>query len=456
MPADSSHHSHDSYDVLVVGAGPAGLSAAVAAAGCGRRVGVVDGGTRIGGQYWRHSPTAEPGDRAFGRLASAFRDHVTAGRIDHLAQRQVWTVSKPGDDFAAHTAQGDLTAPALVLAPGAYDRQIPFPGWDLPGVYTAGAAQALLKEHGVLVGRWVAVAGTGPFLLPVATALAQHGATVVGVFEANRPTGWLRANGLGAIARHPSALGEAASYGATLARHRVPMRLGWTIVAAHGEQAVSAVTVRGQRGAERRIDVDALAVGWGFTPQLELPLALGCKAKADVDGSLVVEVDGQQESSVPGVFVAGEATGVGGSELAACEGELAGLAAAGAPSAPGRLVRRRSALRRFAAAMHRAYPVPADWTGRLPDDTLVCRCEEVSAAQLRAAVDLGAETARTAKLLSRVGMGWCQGRVCGYAAACLTSAWTGTPYDPAGLAERPIATPLTLGELAEPPSTGDD
>ncbi|GAB3427141.1 FAD-dependent oxidoreductase [Flindersiella endophytica] len=444
MPADDSH------DVLVVGAGPAGLSAAVAAAGCGRHVGVVDGGTRIGGQYWRHSPGAEPGDRGFRRLAEAFRDHVAAGRIEHLPQRQVWTVSKPGAAFVVHTAQGDLTAPALVLAPGAYDRQIPFPGWDLPGVYTAGGAQALLKEHGVPAGRRVAVAGTGPFLLPVATALARHGVTVVGVFEANRPTGWLRPGGPRAIARHPGALADAASYGATLARHRVPIRLGRTIVAAHGEQAVSAVTVRGRGGAEHRFDVDAVAVGWGFTPQLELPLALGCGTRLDVDGSLVVEVDDQQQSSVPGVFVAGEATGVGGSELAACEGELAGLAAGGAPSAaPSGLVRRRSALRRFAAAMHRAYPVPAGWTERLPDDTLVCRCEEVTAGRLRTAVELGAETARTAKLLSRVGMGWCQGRVCGYATACLTAAWTGTPYDPSGLAERPIATPLTLGDLAE-------
>jgi NADPH-dependent 2,4-dienoyl-CoA reductase/sulfur reductase-like enzyme len=429
------------YDIAVVGAGPAGLTAAVAAAGQGKRVALIDAGARVGGQYWRHSPTVSPADKAFQRLVTGWPE-----RIEHLPEHQVWAVSKP-DAFVVHTRQADVEATALVLAPGAYDRQIPFPGWDLPGVYTAGAAQALIKEHGVLVGRRVAVAGTGPFLLPVATALAEHGVTVVGVFEANRPGGWLRPGGLAAIARHPSALPEAAGYAATLARHRVPMRLGWTLVAAHGSQAVEAVTVRTSRGRERRLDVDAVAVGWGFTPQVELPLSLGCKAKVDVDGSLVIDVDERQESSVPGVFVAGEATGVGGAALAACEGEIAGRASSGA-KLPARLARRRTALREFTAAMHRTYPVPAGWIERLADDTLVCRCEEVTAGRLRSAVELGAEDARTAKLLSRVGMGWCQGRVCGYAAACLTSAWTGTPYDPAGLAERPIATPVTLGELA--------
>lgn len=485
-----------SYDVAVVGAGPAGLAAAVAAARLGRSVALVDAGARPGGQYGRHGPeeaqerpagqearalaadhralTADRGvtglirridvlrsdpRRGIRALLAALSAHVRAGQIDHLTRHHVWTVTRnadTGEGFTLHTSERELTARRLVLAPGAYDRQVPFPGWDLPGVYTAGAAQALWKEHRVLVGRRVVVAGTGPFLLSVATELAEAGATVQGVVEANAPSRWLRPDRLGAALRAPARLADAVGYAATLGRRRIPVSFRSAVVAAHGERSVEAVTVarldrRGRElpGTRRRWEVDAVAVGWGFTPQLELPLALGCATALDADGSLVVTVDVRQESSVPGVFVAGEATGVGGAALAACEGTIAGHAAAGERTPPpARLLRRRAALRGFAAALHGAYPVPSGWMDRLTDDTLVCRCEEVDKRRLRAAVDLGAEDVRTAKLLSRVGMGWCQGRVCGYAAACLTAAWAGTPYDPSGLAERPIADPVSLGDLA--------
>jgi NADPH-dependent 2,4-dienoyl-CoA reductase/sulfur reductase-like enzyme len=329
----------------------------------------------------------------------------------------------------------------LVLAPGAYDRQIPFPGWDLPGVMTAGGAQALLKGQGVVAGRRVLVAGTGPFLLPVAAGLAMRGATVAGVHEANHPAAWLRHPSLGVVSKLPEAL----SYLRVLRRHGVPVRYRSTVVAAVGSDQVTAARLAD--GSE--IPVDVIAVGWGFTPQLELPLAAGCETRVDDDGSLVVVVDSDQFSTNPRVLVAGEATGVGGAALAVTEGTIAGAAAALGPSAPGlgRLRRRRARLRDFARALQQVYPVPDGWTERLPDDTLVCRCEEVTAGELREAVDLGATGVRTAKLLSRVGMGWCQGRVCGYAASCLTARLTGTPYDPRGVAERPIASPITLATL---------
>jgi NADPH-dependent 2,4-dienoyl-CoA reductase/sulfur reductase-like enzyme len=213
---------------------------------------------------------------------------------------------------------------------------------------------------------------------------------------------------------------------------------------------------RGSRS--RRLEVDAVAVGWGFTPQLELHLALGCETSVDADGSLVVVVDSGQLTSRPGVLAAGESTGVGGASLAVVEGAIAGSTAAaltGHRDLPertlARLRRRRASLMGFARAMHAVYPVPTGWADRLTGDTLVCRCEEVTVAQLRHAVELGAVDVRTAKLLSRAGMGRCQGRVCGYAAACLTAEWTGGTYDPRGVAERPVASPLPLGLVAEGP-----
>jgi D-hydroxyproline dehydrogenase subunit alpha len=448
-------------DVLVVGAGPAGLAAAAAAAAAGARTSIVDAGAGPGGQYWRGASIVEAA-HLHHDLATYHRLVAGLTAVTQLFQHHVWTVTRDGEGFVVHavdrTGGGERTVELrsrrLVLAPGAYDRQIPFPGWDLPGVMTAGGVQALLKGHGVVAGKRVLVAGTGPFLLPVATGLVGSGASVVGVHESASPLAWLREPG--ALVRNLTKLGEGAGYLRILARHRIPVRTRSVVVAAHGTDAVDGVTTarlgRGGRvlpGSERTIAVDVLAVGWGFTPQLELPLALGCATRVDVDGSLVCEVDDGQRSSVEGVFVAGEACGVGGAALAVVEGGIAGTVAAGAASAPPRLRRRRAGLRRFAHAMHRSHPVQPGWVARLSDDTTVCRCEEVPFAALRSMrQDLDAHDGRSAKMLTRAGMGYCQGRTCGYAVDCIL----GQDASPtSGFAERPISSPLTLGALATSP-----
>lgn len=449
------------WDVVVVGAGPAGLAAAAAALRSGCRVAVVDAGERPGGQYWRRppdDPTGLPRRAEFTALAGQVLSDAA-----FLPEHEAWTVVRSPDRFVVHASgpAGGAAVPgaSLVLAPGAYDRQLPFPGWDLPGVYTAGAAQALAKEHGVAVGKRVVVGGTGPFLLPVAAGLAARGVEVEGVYEAGNPAGWLG---------HPRALlgaggkvAEAARYGATIARHRVRYRTRHAVVAAEGDGRVEAVRVARVDdgwavvpGSSRTVECDALAVGWGFAPRLELPLAVGCATRTGLDGSLVVAVDDRQAADVPGVFVAGEACGVGGADLAMAEGEVAGLAAAerlGRWTAwPDGLWQRRAALRRFAAAMHRVLPVRPGWQGWLRDDTVVCRCEEVTVAAVEgAARDLGASDSRSVKLLTRAGMGWCQGRMCGYAVSRLSVPGTGRPADERGVAARPLAVPVRLGDLAQ-------
>lgn len=441
-----------SHDLAVIGAGPAGLAAAVSAAEAGLDVALIDMGTRPGGQYYRHH-LAESGELHHGWAAfTRLRDRLH--QVTYLPEHRVWQVA--GDQatgFTVHALAGDrvdrpveVRARTLLIAAGAYDRSLPFPGWDLPGVMTAGGAQALLKGGRVAAGTRVVVAGTGPFLLPVATGLVHVGASVAGVFEAARPYGF---------ARHltPGKAVEGAGYAAALARHRVPYRLGHAVIAAHGDEAVEAVTVarldrNGHPVAERRVECDTVAVGYGFTPQLELPLQLGCATRVDADGSLIVAVDAAQRTSVPGVYAAGETTGVGGAQLSLIEGELAALAVAFGAAASGRhvraLVRRRAGLRAFAAAMHRAYPVPRGWDDRLRDDTIICRCEEVPYARIREALDLGATDPRAVKLLTRAGMGWCQGRVCGFATTCLT------PLTPPPPAAAPAPTP------SNEPSRGPD
>jgi D-hydroxyproline dehydrogenase subunit alpha len=468
------------HDLAVIGAGPAGLAASVAAAQAGLSVVLLDAADRPGGQYYRHAASENPNDLL--RLR-----HL----VDYRPGHRVWTV-EPG--FTIHALVGEreskpveTEAKALVIAAGAHDRSLPFPGWDLPGVMTAGGAQALLKGNRVNLGRRVVVAGTGPFLLPVATGLAAAGVDVAAVYEANRPVGLVAARS-GALLGSAGKVAEAARYGAALVRHRIPYRWGHAVIAAHGSDSVEAVSVaRLDRdwypvpGSERIVECDALAVGYGFTPQLELPLQLGCATRIDSDGSQVVAVDAAQRTSVPGVFAAGETTGVAGVQAARAEGELAGLAAAamypaGAPSAAGKIVgverraqgprilpdnlhdrrvggvrgllARRGRGRRFAAMLHEVFAVREGWASWVRDDTLVCRCEEVPYRDVVAAVELGAGDLRSVKLFSRVGMGWCQGRVCGYATACLTAGLAGGSPDTASLGARAIAQPVRLGTLA--------
>jgi NADPH-dependent 2,4-dienoyl-CoA reductase/sulfur reductase-like enzyme len=447
------------FEVAVVGGGPAGLAAAASAALAGCRVALVDSGQRLGGQFWRH---AEGSDGRGHRDWSVFTGlrSVVAERVEHVAGAAVWFV-EPG--FVLHTEAGRVEAGRLVLATGAYDRALPFPGWDRPGVVTPGAAQALLKGSGVPIGERVVVAGAGPFLLPVAVGLLDAGVRVMGVYEAGDPRSYLRRPG--ALAAAVGKVGEAAGYAAALARRRVPYRTRRAVVAAHGDGGVSEVEIarldgsgRREPGPVERVACDAVAVGYGFTANLELAVALGCRTVRSPDGGLAVGVAEHGRTSVPGVFAAGEVTGVGGASLAVVEGLLAGWAAAiaaGADPPPARelasLRRRQDRLRTFAEAMHAAHAPPADWPSWLTADTLVCRCEEVPYGEVARAVEWGGVDARTVKSLARPGMGWCQGRVCGYSTAELTARLCGrsvTDADLAAFASRPFAAPVLLGDLA--------
>ncbi len=476
-PADAPAHA----SVAVIGAGPAGLAAAVHAAEQGAVTILLDSAPRLGGQYWRHgkaglhaSADLHHDVEVYRELSRRLDTLVAAQRVSVRLEHQVWSMQadESGCSLSAvdrrdprRPAEVRVQADIVVLAVGAYDRQVPFPGWDLPGVLTAGAAQALLKGGGVAVGPRVLVAGTGPFLLPVATTLAARGADVIGVHEANRTTGWLRR--LPAALPQAAKLREAGGYALGLARHRIPLRTGSVVVAAHGAQRLEAVTVarldragRVRERTRRRLAVDVLAVGYGFTTQSELPLQAGCALSATDDGTLAVTTDSTQLTSNPRVYAAGETTGVGGAQLAVAEGTVAGVFAARraghSPAAPDRAdtavataIRARDRLRRFAAAMHAVYPVPRFWLDTLEPDTVVCRCEEVTVAEVEAAIDHGARDARSVKLLSRAGMGWCQGRECAYATSCLTAARTGQAPDLASGASRPVAAPIPLGLLAQ-------
>ncbi|MFG1907674.1 FAD-dependent oxidoreductase [Kribbella sp. NPDC048928] len=500
-PSTGAHGGQSSAarmaEVVVVGAGPAGIAAALAAADGGADVLLVDNGRALGGQYNRQLATefaAHRPDRLQHEWKSfaAQRDRLVAHQgITYLPDTSIWALedqrlwAQTGPADSSGRQPFPIDAKAIVLATGAYDRVVPFPGWDLPGVYTAGAAQALAKGQRIAVGHRVLVAGTGPFLLPVAESLIGVGAHVVALLEANSlktvRKGWSTDPMVA-----PSKLKEAVGYGALLARHRVPLRHGWTVIAAHGAARVEAATLARLDenwhpipGSERRVEVDALCVGFGFTANLELAVAARCNLTTGPDGGPAVSVDADQQTSTPGVFAAGELTGIGGAALSTAEGTLAGTAAAAhirtaAHDTPTAAHHTRTAAdhtrtatrsagtpeagwdrevrgvvdkgRRFAVALAAAYPVRDGWQSWSTAETLVCRCEEVTRGELEGAAEArGLADGRAMKLSSRAGLGMCQGRVCSRTVAALLAG----PGDvPVPSMKRPIAVPVRLRDLA--------
>lgn len=474
-------------DLAVVGAGPAGLIAAVTAADHGLTVTVLDASAATGGQYYRSPapglgvtrPQAlHHGWAAYAALSDRVSEHLRSGTIRHCTWHQVWTVERAGADWVLHAVTGPdgegrsvVTARRLLLATGSYERQLPFPGWTLPGVVGAAGAQAMLKSGLVLPGRRIVVAGSGPLLQAVAHSLARAGGEVPLLVEAAGYGAYARAPQV--LAANPGKLWEGARHRAALLRSGVRVMSHSAVTAVHGTDRVSGVTVsrldrdwQPVAGSGRRIDCDTLAVGHGLVPQLELATALGCATRECADGAHAVILDDRLRTTVPGVWGAGETGGIGGVQLALIEGELAALSVIAAaqvvdpPDGTGRtgevgrigrigvLRRKRRRLRAFAEVMGAAHRPRPGWRAWPADDTEVCRCEEVTAGRIRTAVDeLGARDTRTVKLLTRAGMGWCQGRICGPAVRELAVP-VGESAADAGPDRRPLACPLPLSTLA--------
>lgn len=468
----------DSLVIGIIGAGPAGLAAAGAAVQTGATVIVIDANDQPGGQYFRHLSEAagipEGGElhhswKEYLALRASFDKGITQRKIEYFPHTQVFMCQQlgprgqnsrfslrlsPSTDCGTTPPVNEVVVDRLIVATGCFDRHVPIPGWDVPGVMAAGGIQAIIKGQGVLPGKKFVLAGTGPFLLPVASNILAAGGQVAAICESSAMTQWAP------FAHYAAALPEKAiegvQYMRDLVKHKVKFYTRTVVAKIHESNGeVSGVTVLGldetgkpKRISERFIEADTVGLGFGFVPQLELLSSLGVNTWEYADGNTVAAVNKYQSTSVWGVWAAGEVTGVGGATLAISEGFIAGCAAANPNGiANGRGVAKHlsriSKHRRFADAMHRVHPVPEAWMSLITQDTVVCRCEEVHAGEIQQAVELlGATDQRAIKMVTRAGMGWCQGRICGYASAC----FGGTAGQ--GALKRPVSIPVDLQALA--------
>lgn len=397
-------------DLLVVGAGPAGLGAAIAAARQGAATIVLDALPRPGGAYWMQPPHGH-GDDAQARRGAARIAEARALGVRFVDAAEVVAGEAPARLTVLRRGHLERYAGrALVVASGAMDRAVAFPGWDLPGVITAAGAQRLLKLSATLPGRRIVVAGTGPFLLLVAGQLARAGAELAAVVEASDIS--RRLVRLLAFPERLAGIGRTALDVLRTGR----LRTGAIVTRALGTDRVEAIELAGRAGTARIERIDALVVGWALQPRIELTRLLGCAHHHDpLLGGWVCAADPRTgATSVEGVFAAGEVRGVRGAQVAWREGLEVGSAAA---AAIGRGVIRAGPgldrARAFATTVARLWPLP-DAATRLADaTTLLCRCEAVTAAEVDAAIADGARTVAAVKRWTRCGMGLCQGRVCG-------------------------------------------
>jgi NADPH-dependent 2,4-dienoyl-CoA reductase/sulfur reductase-like enzyme len=447
--------------VAVVGAGPAGIAAARVLAAHGVAPVMIDEGCRPGGQIFRQPRPGLALDIAalLGSEAESYRRTHAAfdtlrDRIDYRPQTLAWGI----EDRTLYTINGDVAATvvcdALILATGAADRTLPVAGWTLPGVFTLGGAQVLLKEHGCLIGRRIVFCGSSPLLYLAARQYHAMGAEIVAVLDTTPFTAKMAA--AADLAAAPGTLARGLGYMASLRRAGVTLHHGVTLRAFEGADGVEAVRFQDRHGGEVTLACDAVAFGFGLKPETQLAELAGVPLDYDPvfrQWLPRADVDGRCGGSI---YLAGDGATVGGAQAAALTGELAAcavledhkIAAIGIdrPRARQQVAR----LRRFQRGLARAFAWPADAIHRIDDSVMVCRCEGISAGELRASIraELGPSEVNRLKAITRCGMGRCQGRFCALAGAELIAHELSVPLEQVGrLRGQPPVKPLPLSVI---------
>lgn len=458
-------------DIAIIGAGPAGLNAAVAAADLGAGVALIDGYEYPGGQYFRQFPQEFRVSRLTDRYKQAedLFAQIRRPEITYRQNSQVWNIDSDLNlDFIESSALGHLKPKAVILATGAYDRPAAFPGWTLPGVMTVGAAQILVKAQRVLPGRKILIAGSGPILLALGALLVWAGAEVVAVLEASQAMKRFNPLSVSGIWGQSDRLKEGWEFLRTLRKANVPYRQGWGIRRALGVDAVqgAACTRLDQHwrpipGSEEQITCDTICIGYGFLPKTALScLAGAAQIYRPEQGGWVPRRDNMMRTTIPGLYAAGDGAGIGGAGLSAAEGRIAGTAAAYEVSGKSQngpdlekllagLWKTWDSEKKFQKLFGELYtPGPGidEW---VDGETIICRCERVDLKAVDQAVRMGASNVDAVKGLTRAGMGACQGHICGRILAGQIARLSGRGVKEVGsLSPRPPVQPLSIGEAA--------
>ena len=454
--------SGDAPRVLIVGAGPAGTRAAETLVAHGVAPIVVDEGARSGGQIYRRPPPGfrRPASALYGFEAQkAEAVHAALDglreRIDYRPNTLIWNIE--GDTAQALGPDGvrRIAFDAIILATGAMDRVIPFPGWMLPGVFTMGGSQVALKAQGCAIGDPVAFMGTGPLLYLVAYQYAHAGARVAAVLDTSHLSQAIPV--LPGLLRGGTTFAKGLWYMTWLRATGIPVRSGITPVAAEGESALKAVRYRDRRGREHRVACTGLGIGYSVKSEVQLAELAGCEMAFDpLAQQWLPQADEDGRALKGSVYLAGDGAGVAGADAAELRGRLAALALLADKGIAAERVlqaRLRAKLRRvmrFRNALERALPAPFHLARTLPDETVICRCEAITAGDIRQGRSLEPAEMNRAKAFTRVGMGRCQGRVCGPAAAQILAAARGCAVEEVGrLRGQAPVKPLSIRVGAE-------
>lgn len=467
---ESAQPREVAVDVLVVGAGPAGLSAACAARARGASVEVIDERPMAGGQFFKQiapSHQAIKLDLQF-REGEALIRRARAMGVTLTPEAFVWGAFGPHEiGVIVNGASVVFRSQQIVLAPGAYEYTAPFPGWTLPGVMTTGGAQTLARAYRVAPGERIVIAGNGPLNLQLAAELVTGGANVVAVLERATRPGLRRWRELLVATREaPSLIRDGAAYLATLRAANVPVIWNARGLEAHGKQRLEKITYRCDDKTVT-LSCDTLCVGDGFAPTTDIARTLGC-THSFVDrgiGHLATDIDANGQTSIAGVFAAGDGARIGGARVALARGTLAGHAAAdalrlqsNADAEQSRAAARRALghADRFQTALWKIFAAPVPHLADLPRDMIVCRCEDVTQGAIVDQLAAGHDTLASIKRNTRLGMGRCQGRNCAASCAKLIEESTGSAREVMHfLAPRVPVRPTPLAALAfEKPEWG--
>lgn len=459
---------------VIIGAGPAGLRAAAALVNAGLRPVLLDESPASGGQIYRQPPAGFVRSRkllyGFEHKKAAALHVLGAALTEQLDYRPGVLVWSAQDGAVSTFSEGHVqTQPYthLIVAPGATDRVLPFPGWLTPGVYTLGGSQVALKYQGCSIGSTVVFAGTGPLLYLVAYQYAKAGARVAAVLDTAQASD--RRAALPGLVRAPALLAKGLYYMGWLKAHGVPVKSGVQQLRVLGGDRVCGVAWQ-QRGSQAMHELACDGVGYGYALRSETQLAdlLGCRFHfSESDRAWLPERDPFGRSSRAGVYLAGDGAGIAGADAAELSGELAAYALLHdlghtLPTARvEQLLKQKAVIAGVRHALNRAFPFPENWAAQADGDMVVCRCEEIRVGQLREAIRFyGVSDINRLKAVCRVGMGRCQGRMCGVAAVELLAHETGMRVEQVGRlrAQAPVKpVPVSAFQapvIAAPDATG--